>query len=318
MILFGDKTLVETNFENEQEIEILVIANSEYFFGPSSIFISKKLIKTEDGYGTVPDGFAIDLASRTWYIVEAELSHHNVWSHIAPQVAKQLLAVRREETRRLIIDKTVEMIRDDVAIKEKFHDEKIREIDIRKVLQEILETPPVIGMPIDAVTNDLKEWAKTFKNEVKLWIVKKLINLGKSGEIAYEIPEELRPAFDTSNNGNEPKSGIRTYDVSISDLIGEGILSNNQELLMNYKQRGGKQRSFTATVEKDGALKVMGEAFPSPSYAAVFCIQKAGSNRKTVNGWTSWKTKNGKYLAQLRAEYLEKKEIEANQEANIN
>lgn len=41
--------------------------------------------------------------------------------------------------------------------------------------------------------------------------------------------------------------------------------------------------------------------------APMYCIQKAGSDRTTVNGWTSWKTQDGKLLAQLRSDYLQKK-----------
>ena len=104
MIILEDKKLIETNFTNEQEIEDLTIAISEHFFGPSSVFIPKAKIKTKDGAGTIPDGFAVDLASRTWFVVEAELGHHSVWTHIAPQVTKQLLAAGRPETRQLLTE----------------------------------------------------------------------------------------------------------------------------------------------------------------------------------------------------------------------
>lgn len=82
MIILEDKKLIEAKFTNEQEIEDVVLANSEHFFGPSSVLIPKAKIKTKDGFGTVPDGFAVDIASRVWYVVEAELAQHNVWSHI--------------------------------------------------------------------------------------------------------------------------------------------------------------------------------------------------------------------------------------------
>ena len=313
MIIFDDKKLIEAKFIDEQEVEDLVIANSEHFFGPSSILVPKKKIKTKDGFGTIPDGFAIDLSTRVWYIVEAELSHHNVWTHIAPQVTKQLLAAGRHETRQLLIEILVEMVTEDSSTKEKFDDEGIKEIDIRKVLGEILEKAPIIGMPIDGVTNDLREWAATLKNVVKLWIVRRYIQFGNPENTAYEIPEEYRPVFDTTDRESQRQSGINTYDVSIADLIEEGFLSVGTELAMSYKPRRGSHQTYTAKLEPDGSLNVLNENFPSPSYAAIYCIQKAGSNRTTVNGWTSWKTQNGKLLAQLRSDYLEKKEKEAEQ-----
>ena len=315
MIILEDRKLIEAKFADEQEVEDLIIGNSEHFFGPSSIFLSKKKIKTKDGFGTVSDGFAVDLSTRIWYIVEAELSHHNVWTHIAPQVTKQLLAAGRPETRQLLTEILVEMVTEDTSTKEKFDDESIKEIDIRKVLGEIFEKAPIIGMPIDAVTNDLRDWAATLKNDVKLWIARKYVQFGNPKIVAYDIPEEYRPVFDTTDRESQPKSGIKTYDVSITDLIAEGFLLAGTELTMSYKPHRGKQQIFTAKLESDGSLTVLNQNFPSPSYAAIFCIQKAGSERTTVNGWTSWRTREGKFLSQLRSEYLEKKEKDAEQAA---
>lgn len=317
MIILDDRKLIETKFQNEQEIEDLVITNSEHFFGPSSVFIPKAKIKTTDGFGTIPDGFAVDLASRIWYVVEAELAHHSVWTHIAPQVTKQLLAVSRAETRQLLTEILVQMVTNDETVKEKFEDEGIKEIDIRKVLGDIFEQAPIIGMPIDSVSSDLREWAETLKNDVRLWIVKKYSQFGDPNVIAYDIPEEYRPALDTTDRNTKQKSGIRTYDVSLADLVNEGFLSDGDELSLSYKPRGGKRKTYKGTLSVDGSITVLDQNYSSLSYAALACIQDAGSARNTVNGWTSWKTKNGKYVSQLRTEYLESKEKEAEQQDSV-
>ncbi|MFH1039541.1 MAG: hypothetical protein V1789_12845 [PVC group bacterium] len=310
----SDRKLIEVPFDNEQEIEDVVLTNFEHFFGPSSILIPKAKIKTKDGFGTIPDGFAIDLASRSWYVVEVELLRHNVWTHIAPQVSKQLIAVRRPDTGKLLSEIIVEMIAESEEIKEKFHDEGIREINIRKVLGEIFAKPPIIGMPIDAVSDDLREWAETLKNDSRLWIVRKFIEYGKPEVVAYDIPEEFRPAVDTTEQDASRKAGLKYYDVRIADLIEAGLLTPGEELIHSYKPRGAQRRMDTARVGKDGKLEVLGEKFSSPSYAALYCINAAGSSRRTVNGWTSWKAKSGKILAQLRSAYLSQKEKEAEQE----
>ena len=123
------------------------------------------------------------------------------------------------------------MVTESPSVKEKFADEEIKEINIRKVLNEIFQKPPIIGMPIDSVTSDLRDWAETLKNDVRLWIVKKYVQFGAPNIIAYDIPEEYRPSLDTTDRNRKPKSGIRTYDVSLEDLLNEGfqryIISTN-------------------------------------------------------------------------------------------
>lgn len=314
MIIQDDKKLIEAEFNNEQEIEDVVIANAEYFFGSSSIFLSKKLIRTRDKFGTIPDGFAVDLASRNWYIVEVELVHHSVWSHIAPQVAKQMVAVATPESRQMLEEIIVGMYTTSEDVREKFQEEKIKEIDIRKVLGEIIAKPPIIGMPIDRISQDLKEWAETLKNDVRLWLVRKYVEFDSPDNIAYEIPEEYRPILDTTNEKKKPKSGMAYYDVSLADLLDAGYLSVGEELIMAYKPRGGEQRKYRAAITADGSMSVLEKKFKSPSYAALLGMQDAGSKRRTVNGWTSWKTKNGQWLAELRTDYLTQKEKEAEQD----
>ncbi len=49
MIIMNEKKFIEIEFESEQEMEDVVTENAEYFFGSSSIFIPKKLIRTRDG-----------------------------------------------------------------------------------------------------------------------------------------------------------------------------------------------------------------------------------------------------------------------------
>jgi len=128
MLIIGDRKFVRTNFNNEDEIERVVIANSEYIFGPSSIYFPKTLIKTLDGVGTIPDGYVIDLASRRWYIVEAELSHHSVWSHIAPQVAKQIIAAGNPDSRQRLVDLAADKTKNDPILLERFDAGKLSHI----------------------------------------------------------------------------------------------------------------------------------------------------------------------------------------------
>jgi len=313
MLIFKETKFIKSPFKSEAELETVIVQNYEYLFGPSSLYLPKAKIKTADGGGTIPDGFAIDIAQKKWYLVEAELMHHSVWNHIAPQVTKQILASQQTSTRRIIMDLAVEQYRNDQSTKEKFDELNIAEINVRQIIGDILETDPIIGVPIDGITNDLKDWARTLKYNVKLWLVNKFVEFNNAENIVFEFPEEFKPALDTeeeskeqsnSNNNQNRNSEIGRYDVEISDLISANLLTVGQKLFMPYKPKNGQQKVYEATILDDGSFSVLNQIYGSPSYAALAGINDAGSNRPTVNGWTSWKTGEGKQLAQIREEFL--------------
>jgi hypothetical protein len=75
---------------------------------------------------------------------------------------------------------------------------------------------------------------------------------------------------------------------------------------MEYKPRHGSKMKYEAEILKDGTLKVLDQIYSSPSHAALAGIQDAGSDRNTVNGWTSWKAETGDTLAEIREKFLKK------------
>lgn len=306
MLISLDRKFIKTPFNNEAELEKVVIENYEYLFGPNSIYLPKALIKTADGAGTIPDGFAIDIEQKKWYIVEAELVHHNVWNHIAPQITKQILASQQPITKRIIEDLAVEQYQKVSVTQEKFNELGISTIDVRKVVGEILEKDPIVGVPIDDITIDLKEWARTLRYNVKLWIIRKFVDFNNPSNIIFEFPEEFKPELDTEEE-SEPKLAnkeIERYDVSLIDLIEAGLLTANEQVYMQYKPKNGLQKKYEAVVLSDGSIQFLDHLYSSPSYAALAGIQDAGSDRKTVNGWTSWRNYKGQTLAELREQLL--------------
>jgi len=309
MLILQSKKFEKTIFNNEEELEQVVIDNYEFLFGPDSFFLEKTKIKTADGAGTIPDGFAIDLAQRKWYIVEAELGHHDVWNHIAKQVSKQIVASLQPHTKQKLEDISVEMYQKNESIKEIYANLDINSLDVRKILREILSQDPIIGIPIDFIPNDLKDWATQQKFDVKLWIIQKYSEFGNKLNVIYELPEEFKPTIDTSSasESNNQKSSISKFDITMSDLMSENLISAGDILTMVYKPRNGEQKKYEAKILPDGSFELLGKIFLSPSNAAWAGIQDAGSNRMTVNGWTSWKTTCGSTLFELREKFLNNK-----------
>ena len=311
MLIFKDIKFIKSPFESEAELERVVRDNYEYLFGPDSFYLPKTLIKTADGAGTIPDGFAIDIGERKWYIVEAELGHHDVWNHIAKQVSKQIVASLQLTTKQKLEDISAAMYETDAYTKEKFNALGITSVNVRKVIRDILQDDPIIGIPIDSIPNDLKDWARQQRHKVKLWIVSKFVGLNNSTNVVYEFPEEFKPVLDTEQEAEPPNTNpeINRYDVEISDLIEAGLLSAGERLIMIYKPRNGEQKRYESTITSDSSIEILGQVFSSPSYAALAGIQDAGSDRKTVNGWVSWRTTNGKTLADLRDQFLTTKPL---------
>lgn len=306
MLIFKDTKYIKSPFDSEAELEQVIVDNYEYLFGPTSIYLPKAKIKTADGVGTIPDGFAIDIGQKKWYLVEAELMHHSVWNHIAPQVTKQILASQQTNTKRILIDLAVDQYQADAYTKEKFEELNIAAINVRQVVGDILETDPIIGVPIDGVTNDLRDWARTLKYKVKLWVVSKFVEFNNPKNIVFEFPEEFKPELDTEEESKPRKanSEIAQYDVELTDLVNANLLIVGEVLTMTYKPRNGQQKKYEAKILEDGSLELLGQQFSSPSYAALAGIQEAGSDRKTVNGWTSWKNNKNYTLADLREQLL--------------
>jgi hypothetical protein len=304
LLIVEGRKFVHKSFDSEQELERVVVENAEYLFGPASIYFPKSLIATRDGAGTIPDGYVLDLERRVWYIVEAEISRHSVWSHIAPQVAKQIIAASNPVSKQTLTDIAADRVRNDIDLQERFADEGIHAIDIRRVLGEILAKEPIVAMPIDAVKSDLREWAATLRIPVKLWIVRKYVEFGKPENVMYEIPEEFGPILDTEIVDEDISTELARYDVTLADLVDTDFLSAGQRLRMPYKPRNGGQRNYEGIICEDGSIELLGKRFSSPSYAAVFGIQDAGSDRKTVNGWTAWRTEDGELLSVIRERYL--------------
>ena len=100
-------------------------------------------------------------------------------------------------------------------------------------------------------------------------------------------------------------SQLTRYDVALSDLLGRGLLCVGEKLTMSWKPKGGDKRVFEGLVRDGGEIEVSGKLFTSPSYAALYALQSAGSSRTTQNGWVAWKTQDGVFLSSLRDQYLE-------------
>ena len=291
MLIGEGKTYRKVAFENEAEIEGLVQKHSELLFGPYALLIPQSRISTTGGRSTVPDAVVIDLESNVWYLVEAERGIHGTWDHIAPQVSRQLTALRNAETTDHLVRIAIEALSQNDELREALtEDLGLQQISFFAKITDILRTRPTVAIPIDEIPDDLMEWANTLRHEVKVWRIQKYI--GPNDDILYGFPEELTPDLSTSEDAGSSDSARRTTASKIfSDVVKAGFLSEGQCLWMDYGARGQERQRFEGIVRIEG-IELEGRVY-SPSAAAVICMQKSGSPRTTANGWTIWRDESG-------------------------
>ena len=66
---------------------------------------------------TIPDGFAIDIELKRWFLVEAGLLRYHVWEHIVPQIIKQTISIQNPTVKKVIEEVAVKQIDPDSRIK---------------------------------------------------------------------------------------------------------------------------------------------------------------------------------------------------------
>jgi len=83
----------------------------------------------------------------------------------------------------------------------------------------------------------------------------------------------------------------------LSSVLASELLVEGDRLWFKYGPKGQPKTQFEGSVRKDG-IEVDGRVY-SPSIAAIRCINRVNPSRTTANGWTTWKTPNGKLLIKL-------------------
>ena len=100
--------------------------------------------------------------------------------------------------------------------------------EIRGVLGEIFGKSPVIGMPIDSISYDLRDWVETLKSNVKLCIVKQYVDSENSENIIYEIPEKYHPELDTAESGEEHSKNTKSAKITKDNLNAREICKTDK------------------------------------------------------------------------------------------
>jgi hypothetical protein len=280
------------NPSNEDEFEREVKEHITEIFGEQCIYLDKKQkLKSLSGIGSIPDGLAIILGTQPeLYIVEYELSNHDVYEHVVSQVSRFINGLLNSSTRQKIARIIYDEISVDPLLKIKV-EQTLHSSEIFKFSTELLERKPILTIVIENKTEELSEALKPFSYQnIKAMKVVEFQTFTREG-VGLSVHAHLfepiyfrKAEFATTNVITETikvrASKNATYG-GIIKLIEDGNLKIDQSIWGNYQNA-----RVGAAVTESGKIRLSnnGLEFSSLSMAAQEIV------KYSINGWIWWKT----------------------------
>jgi len=186
-IYMDGNRFIENEFKTEEEFERIVRDNSKTLFGSKTIYFDlKKKIDSKSLGSTIPDGFLFDFhdkANPEFYIVEVELSKHDFYKHIFPQITKFFAFFKNSASRNNLIEALFHFIESNEKLKNEFK-EYLSKKEIYKAMKDIIENSQNILLIIDEDKPEIKEVSDTYTDTwdklVKVEILKQYTANNKS------------------------------------------------------------------------------------------------------------------------------------------
>lgn len=197
LILNKDKKYIEFWYELEKDYEKEIEDNSDHIFGSKAVYIPyKRKINTRNLGGTIPDGFLIDFSDESnpeFYIVEIELSTHDFYSHIFPQITKFFAFFRNQISKSELIRKIFEIIQSDTQIRNNIV-RFINNSEIFKFINDLITDSQNILLVIDEMKPEFSEIQETYTDTWGKYV--KIINVKLFHHNNQEVIFLINPEFE--------------------------------------------------------------------------------------------------------------------------
>lgn len=100
VVILNNEVYSLYSYKQEAELEKLAVEHTEELFGKNTHFFNfKRKIMSKSGIGSTPDGYLVDLTNDKFFIIEVELSSHDIVRHVMNQLSRFKLAMGNSETR---------------------------------------------------------------------------------------------------------------------------------------------------------------------------------------------------------------------------
>lgn len=196
IVFYNNKKYNEKVYSREEDLEADVVSNSKVFFGKDSIYIdAKRKIDSKLLGGTIPDGFLFDLSDKEnpeFFLVEIELSKHDFFTHIFPQITKFFAFFKNSTSRTDLVERLFSTVNNDRELRSEFK-KYLGDKEIYKFIKDTIDNSQNILLMIDEDKEELPEIKETYTDTwgkiVKLLVLKKFI-------LGEDFIYTLNPSFE--------------------------------------------------------------------------------------------------------------------------
>jgi predicted transport protein len=243
-IFMNGKRFEETSFGgSEERFENVVKRNSKVLFGNESVYLDiRKKIQSKSLGQTIPDGFLFDFRRPDdvqFYLVEVELTTHDFYKHIFPQITKFFAFFKNDRQRMELTEKLFAHITSDNRVEREFRTH-VGKKDLFKTLKDVIENSQNILLVIDDMMEEIPEIQKTYTDtwgtKVKLEVLKEYTTRGST--VLFLDPEFEQLELERPTSGEE---GVYTE----SDHF-EGV---DEEVIATYRSMRDAIKSFDPGIE---------------------------------------------------------------------
>jgi hypothetical protein len=149
---------------NEELLESAIKEHSKEIFGSNSIYLDLKHKLQGSDIAGIPDAYVITLDPDKLWIVEVELSTHNVYEHIMPQLGKFLSGLKKPATR----DRLRDLLYHEIEKQSDFKKAISQKGEIFRFVSNLVANTPEIAVIIDRLAPGLEDLDNVIGTNIKI------------------------------------------------------------------------------------------------------------------------------------------------------
>lgn len=314
MLLIDGVKYVEWTPPTEDELEQMVKEHAQGIFGENSIYLDiKHKLTSRAGVGSIPDGYVITFdKSAEWHIVEVELSSHQLYEHVVPQVSRFVAGIANPATRNQIVSTIYSEINGNDYLKIRLR-QAIGSDEIYKFVSELIARSPCVTIVIEKKTPELDDAINAINCPEKKVVEFRTFRRQNAETVHAHLFEPIgqprlkaQPQLTIPTEEKQKKESQTAGRVTFEELVTAGLLKDG-EVLYFYNTRLFKDERATVVADQNKLRYESDGNMYSPSRLAEVLFDKYNFNYVALRGPNYWITEGGKLLVDLQEKVREKR-----------